>query len=112
MNANLFTSTLHNRPRQMQALAPEVIVRTSLPAYAAQMERTHQLAYGYTPGERGVEDFTADHFRQHHAIYPDGQFIALDQALDRVVGFSVNMRVDYDPLRPSLKSWVETTAYG
>jgi len=62
------------------------------------MEMCHQLAYGYTADEAmselDSEALTAAKFRQHLAIFPAGQFIALDKTTDRVVGLTVSMRVD------------------
>lgn len=59
-------------------------------------------AYGCEPGD---ESFTADHFRRHQELFPEGQFIAVDQTTDRVVGFTVSMRMHFDPARPLLDYW-------
>jgi hypothetical protein len=57
------------------------------------------------------EALTADKFRQHLAIFPEGQFMALDKATDRVVGLTVSMRVNLDA-NDAAKSWAELTNDG
>jgi len=80
------------------------------------MEMCHQLAYGYTTADIVSEDdaaeaLTAEKFRQHLAIFPEGQFIALDKTTDRVVGLTASMRVNLDA-HDAAKSWAELTNDG
>ena len=91
MDANLST-THYARPRQNRDTNIAVVPSSS--NYLAQMEQCHQLAYGYTPQQVSSEDLTAEKFRQHLTIFPEGQFMALDQRTDRVVGLTVSMRVN------------------
>ena len=112
MDANLI-STFQTRPRQNRD--SQIAVVPSSAQYLGQMEMCHQLAYGYT-SEEDISDLdsealTAEKFRQHLAIFPAGQFIALDKATDRVVGLTVSMRVDLNA-HDAAKSWAELTNDG
>jgi hypothetical protein len=78
--------------------------------YFGQMEALQADAYSCKLGEDGL--LTADHFRAHLRVFPEGQFIAVDTETDRVVGMTVSMRVDFNPSTPLLDSWNATTSYG
>ncbi len=78
--------------------------------YFGQMETLQAEAYSCKLGEEGL--LTADHFREHLRVFPDGQFIAIDTATDRVVGMTVSMRVEFNSSQPLLDSWNATTNYG
>ena len=111
MNANL-NSTYLTRPRQNRDT--QIAVVPSSAKYLGQMEMCHQLAYGYTldnASEVDGEALTAEKFRQHLAIFPEGQFMALDKATDRVVGLTVSMRVNLNA-HDAAKSWSELTNDG
>ncbi len=112
MNAKL-NSTHLTRPRQHRET--QIAVIPSSNKYLGQMEMCHQLAYGYTldanASEVDAEALTAEKFRQHLAIFPAGQFIALDKATNRVVGLTVSMRVDLKA-HDAAKSWAELTNDG
>jgi hypothetical protein len=106
MNAYL-TQT---RPRQSGDA--NVIVIPSAFTYTEKMATCHQAAYGYTADQVDVECLTPDKFRRHIQIFPEGQFMALDVPTDTVIGTTTSMRVDFNPRRPSLKSWAEITGDG
>ena len=113
MNANL-SGTLQTRPRQNRDTQIAVVPTSA--KYLGQMEMCHQLAYGYTTADIVSEDdvaesLTAEKFRQHLAIFPEGQFIALDTATDRVVGLTSSMRLNLDA-HDAAKSWAELTNDG
>lgn len=112
MNANLL-STFQTRPKQNRDTFIAVV--PSSERYVGQMEMCHQLAYGYTLENATPDDeaeaLTAEKFRQHLAIFPEGQFIALDTASDRVVGLTASMRVNLDA-PDEAKSWAELTNDG
>lgn len=105
MNA---TYTIQARPRQTRET--EIRVLPTAERYVYQMESCHQLAYGYTPSPDDVEALTADKFRQHLRLFPEGQFMALDAEI--IVGTSTNMRLDVDLHQHSPKSWAEVTNDG
>jgi hypothetical protein len=99
--------------RDRQSGDADIAVIPSAPQYAEQMERLHQLAYGYvsyTPSDECSECLTAAKFRNHLRVFPEGQFIAL--AANEVVGATVSMLMDYDPARPVLEPWVKLTDFG
>lgn len=85
-----------------------IVVIPSSAEYADQMVELMCAAYNCTPDET----FTAEQFRTHMRVFPEGQFIAIDTDTNRVVGLTASMRVDFDPNFPLLESWVETTNYG
>lgn len=92
-----------------------IAVLPSSATYLKQMETCHQLAYGYAPAdalEADAEAMTAEKFRQHLAIFPAGQFIALEKATNRVVGLTVSMRVNLDMPQDGATSWAELTNDG
>lgn len=107
MDAHLST-TLQTRPRPRRDTNIAVVPSSS--NYLAQMEQCHQLAYGYTPQQVSSEDLTAEKFRQHLAVFPAGQFIALDRRTDRVVGLTVSMRVNLR--KHAATTWAELTNDG
>lgn len=82
--------------------------------YADQMATCHQVAYGYSSaaGDSDPECLTADRFRQHLQIFPEGQFMALDIATDLVVGTTSNMRLNFDLRKQNARSWAEITNDG
>jgi GNAT superfamily N-acetyltransferase len=80
-------------------------------AYAEEMEALHCLTYDIEPGE--CDDcLTAAKFRQHVRVFPEGQFVALDTATNRIVGLTVSMRIDFDPNRPFVEPWMNTIGDG
>lgn len=89
-----------------------IVVIPSAIEYVEQMAHCHQVAYGYTPDGAGSEDMTAEKYARHLALFPEGQFIALEVETDTVIGVTSSMRLDIDPYRPSLRSWAEITSDG
>jgi len=91
---------------------PEAI--TVIPAAAGHTEQIQNLAgraYGVDPKDV-VEWFGADQYRSRIAHFPEGQFIALDNASGRVVGMTSSMRFQYNPEVTFLEDWDRTTGYG
>ncbi len=80
--------------------------------YASQMETLMATVYNLDPhnGESGI--FTTAQFRQHLAIFPEGQFVAVDTTTDTVVGLTVSMRIHFNPHEPMLTSWWELIGHG
>ncbi len=112
MNANL-KSTFLTRPRQNRD--KQFAVVPSSVKLLGQMEMCHQLAYNYTADDIAAdgdsEALTAEKFRKHLAIFPEGQFVAMDKATNRVVGLTVSMRVDLKT-HDAAMSWAELTNDG
>jgi len=80
--------------------------------YAAKTETLMATVYNLDPhvAENGL--FTTSHFLNHLAVFPEGQFIAVDTATDKVVGLTVSMRINFNPNEPMLMSWWELIGQG
>lgn len=89
-----------------------IVVIPSTLDYTGQMERVHQLAYGYGPGEASSEDMTAEKYARHLEVFPEGQYMAVEIETNTVVGVTTSMRLDYNPQKPSMRSWSATTGDG
>ena len=101
-----------NEYRPRQSGDTTIVVIPSKLEYVEQMAKCHQAAYGYTPDAMGSEDLTAEKFARHLAIFPEGQFMALEVETDTIIGVTTSMRLDIDPYKPSLRSWAEITSDG
>ncbi|MBI5668297.1 MAG: hypothetical protein HZC41_09845 [Chloroflexi bacterium] len=100
------------RYRHRQSGDATIVVIPAHSHYVHQMERCHQMAYGYAPGNGDSEDMTADKYAHHLRVFPEGQFIALDTRTDTVVGVATSMRLHL-PHHPSyLGTWAEITGDG
>lgn len=73
------------------------------------MQALSETVYGYEASDAN-QIFTAEQFRHHTAIFPEGQFTALDG--DQVVGITVSMRIDFDPVSPVIEPWWVTVNRG
>ena len=107
MDTHRQTHRPHAAHQQSQSL---IAVIQPSERYFGQMETLQADAYSCKLGEDGL--LTADHFREHLRVFPEGQFIAVDTETDRVVGMTVSMRVDFNSSQPLLDSWNATTSYG
>ncbi len=85
---------------------------SSSDGYAEQLEHLMATVYKLDPQIPENEVFTAAQFRNHIAIFPEGQFIAVDTNTDTVVGLTVSMRVHFNPHQPMLASWWELIGNG
>jgi hypothetical protein len=101
-----------NEYRLRQSGEAQLVVLPASSRYGDQMERCHQVAYGYVPSPDDVEALTAAKFRQHLRIFPEGQFMALDIATDSVIGTTSNMRLNFDLHKRDVRSWAEITNDG
>lgn len=101
-----------NQYRPRQSGDATIVVIPSTLEYVGQMERVHQLSYGYEPAEADSEDMTAEKYARHLEVFPEGQYMALDVETGTVVGATTSMRIAYDPQKPSMRSWSATTGDG
>ena len=89
-----------------------IVVKPSSEQYVEKMEQLQLLVYEPTP-EEGLDGIlTADCFRNHLRVFPEGQFIAVDTATDEVVGLTASMRINFYPAESLLDSWSATTGDG
>ncbi len=79
--------------------------------YAGQMEELMATVYSLDPDDKAGL-FSAAQFRQHLAVFPAGQFVAVDTTTDKVVGLTVSMRIHFNPHEPMLTSWWELIGQG
>jgi len=88
-----------------------ILILPSSERYFEQMEQLQYEVYNVTP-QNNDGCLTAEKFRNHARVFPEGQFIAVDAKTDRVIGLTASMRLDYDPTKPLLESWKATTGDG
>ncbi len=100
------------RTKHRQSGDATLVVIPSTRRYVQQMERCHQLAYGYLPEAGDDEDMTADKYAHHLQIFPEGQFIALDTRTDTVVGVATSMRIHVPHHSSFLGTWADVTGGG
>lgn len=91
------------------ALRYEVI--PSHPRYADSIERLQAEAYDADPHEWD-DMITAAKALNHHLVFPEGQYVAVEAETDRVIGMTTSLRMDFNPEQPFLESWTTTTDYG
>jgi hypothetical protein len=103
MNANTTEEPAH---------IDQIAILPTSERYVQQMEDLTALVYHTDPHDEAEMSFNAAHYRQHLAIFPEGQFIAVDQVTDTVVGLTVSMLMNHNPREPELRSWWELTGYG
>ena len=98
-------------PRQSQKPHPSstLHVEHSRPEYAERQTALMELVYG-GHASYGDQIFTPSQFRHHIAVFPEGQFVALDG--DQVIGLTVSMRIRFDPKHPCIEPWWETIGAG
>lgn len=89
--------------------SPTLRVEHSRPEHADRQAALMEYVYG---GHASYSDqiFTASQFRHHLAVFPEGQFVALDG--DQVVGLTVSMRIRFDRKHPFIEPWWETIGAG
>ncbi len=88
-----------------------IIVVPSAAKYAAGIEQLQAEAYQADPQEWD-DMVSAEKALSHLAIFPEGQFVAVDTTTDKVIGMTTAMRIDFDPAQPFLEPWTTTTDYG
>ncbi|MEO8393270.1 MAG: GNAT family N-acetyltransferase [Chloroflexota bacterium] len=87
----------------------QISIVPSSPRYAEQMQDLMHAVYN-TTRENPEGTFSADMFRHHMQIFPEGQFIALEAG--RVVGLTASMRIAFDPAHPFIEPWFTTISSG
>lgn len=86
-----------------------ITVVPSEPQYADEMTAHMARVYGMANGDFD-QIFTAEMYRQHIAVFPEGQFTAFHG--DQVVGVTSSMRIRFDPARPMNEPWWVTVGEG
>jgi GNAT superfamily N-acetyltransferase len=78
----------------------EILISNTLPEHAQQASQTVKVAFGMNPTDTCADSFEAEHFQQHIARFPEGQFVAVmrtEGRKDRVIGVAATMRTNYPP---------------
>lgn len=88
-----------------------IIVVPSHAKYAYGIEQLQAEAYQADPHEWD-DMITAEKALSHLAMFPEGQFVAVDTATDKVIGMTTAMRIDFNPDEPFVEPWTTTTDYG
>ena len=86
-----------------------ITIVPSRPKYAEQMQDLMHTVYGTTHADPDGT-FSAEMFRRHIELFPEGQFVAL--AAGRVIGLTASMRIPFDPAHPFIEEWYETISNG
>jgi GNAT superfamily N-acetyltransferase len=68
-----------------------LLVTGTKPAHAPQLEALQRVCF---PSLADAERFKAPHYLRHLDLFPDGQFVVLDE--DRVVGATTTLRLRFD----------------
>jgi len=92
---------------------PEIDILPSAPEFAEAMERL--FIDVFDPGESAdtcEECIVAAHYRHHLTLFPEGQFVAVERASQRLVGLAVALRTTYDDGKPYTKSWWQSCGEG
>lgn len=88
-----------------------IVVVPSAAKYAYGIEQLQAEAYGCSPIEWD-DTISAAKALTHLNIFPEGQYVALDTATDKVIGMTVCMQIGFNPEEPFLEPWTTTTDYG
>lgn len=89
--------------------SPTLRVEHSRPEHAERQTALMELVYG-GHASYAEQIFTPSQFRHHQAVFPEGQFVALDGG--QVIGLTVSMRLRFDPKHPFIEPWWETIGAG
>lgn len=68
-----------------------IVIASTAPEHAGELERLQDIVF---PTLAIEERFRAPHYRKHLEIFPEGQFVALDD--ERVVGATTTLRLHFD----------------
>lgn len=88
-----------------------IIVIPAAPEHADEIQQLAGAAYHVT-ADIAADWFAAEQYRSRINHFPEGQFIALDEATGTIVGVTSSMRFRYDPESTFLEDWERTTGYG
>jgi GNAT superfamily N-acetyltransferase len=89
-----------------------VLIVPNQPDFAEELELLQRAVYNGSKEDHHPDALHAEHFRSQVAIFPEGQFVAIDPLTGRIVGHTSSMLLHYDPSQPFTQPWVVTTDYG
>lgn len=91
--------------------AEAIRVIPARPEHTTEIKYLAALAY-HAPPEQADDWFGEDQYASRIKHFPEGQYIALDNATGRVVGLTSSMRFQYNPEVTFLEDFDRTTGYG
>ena len=89
----------------------DILILPTQPEHAQALDTLQEIVYG-ARGYRKDELISAAMFQRHVAIFPDGQFVAVELSSGRVVGHTSSMLFMFDLEQPRLHSWYDVTDHG
>ncbi len=93
------------------ALLKRIAILPGAPEYAQPMEELTGIVYGIDPRDDD-KCLNADHYRHHLAVFPEGQFVAVDTETNQVVGLTLGMRTNRGPHNPMIAQWWDVIGQG
>jgi len=99
------------RNRKQDSEPASIIVVPTRARHASGIEQLQAEAYQCDPHEWD-DTITAEKGLSNLAVFPEGQFVAIDVETEKVIGVTVSMQIDFDPAQPFLEPWTTTTDYG
>jgi hypothetical protein len=97
-----------------QSLKPETAAAAVIPAEPkhARALRALSLQTYHASAKDAAVWFQPEEYLSRIQMFPEGQFVAVQQSSGEIVGFTSGMRFHFDPTTPLLDSWDNTTGYG
>lgn len=94
-----------------------ILILPAQPEHADGVMRLDALAYDYGDALLPADDpyggdVARQHFLAHVRVFPEGQFVAIDERTVDVVGRTASMRCHYDRSQPLLETWSQSTGDG
>ena len=90
--------------------AKQIVILPTAPQHASGVEQLFTDFYHQALTDDDA--ITTEKILTHLALFPEGQYVALDPANERVVGATLSMRMAFDPAVPFTEAWHITTDYG
>jgi hypothetical protein len=89
-----------------------IVVVPAQAKHAQGIVAIDEAAYFSDADDPYTSDAIEKQFLSQIAVFPEGQFVAIDVDTNQVVGRTASMRYHYDPTRSLLESWAASTGDG
>lgn len=98
----------HSAQKKYTEVLPSgIIIANMLPVHAAPLEALQRMVFTALAEE---ELLHTDQYKKHLEVFPEGQFVALDN--DKVIGATTSMRYHYDIENPEPHTFQEVMGGG
>lgn len=86
----------------------DILILPTRAEHAPAIDVLQELVYD---GRGYVDDdsITGARILDHLAVFPEGQFVAIEATSGRVVGHTSSLIIHYDPPHPHLQTWAQIT---